>query len=86
MSDPDNTSGPETLSLSAGFPEATRGDWSRLVQAVLKGAPIERLVSTTYDGIPIEPLAPGRGDAKPIVLRVDNTGWQALARIDHGDP
>jgi methylmalonyl-CoA mutase len=77
---------PETLALASDFPEATRDDWVRVAQAVLKGAPFERLVSTTYDGISIEPLAPRRGDARPIVVRAGATPWQALARIDHIDP
>ena len=79
-------SDPENLSLASDFPAATREDWSRVVQAVLKGAPFERLVSTTYDGIAIEPLAPRRGDAEPVIIRPGATAWQALARIDHADP
>ena len=79
-------SDPENLSLASDFPAATREDWSRVVQAVLKGAPFERLVSTTYDGIAIEPLAPRRGDAEPVIIRPGATAWQALARIDHTDP
>jgi methylmalonyl-CoA mutase len=76
---------PETLPLASDFPEATRDDWARIAQAVLKGAPFERLISTTYDGISIEPLAPRRGDARPIVIRQPATPWQALARLDHID-
>ena len=56
---------PETLPLAAGFPTATSEEWRKLVDAVLKGAPFERLVSTTYDGLRIEPLAQGRSDARP---------------------
>jgi methylmalonyl-CoA mutase len=77
-------SDPESLSLATDFPEATRDDWARVVQAVLKGAPFERLLSTTYDGIAIEPLAARRSDAAPIIT--GTTAWQALARIDHTDP
>jgi len=77
---------PETVPLASDFPEATRDDWARIAQAVLKGAPLERLVSTTYDGISIEPLAPRRGDAGPLVIRRGATAWQALARIDQIDP
>ena len=46
------------------FRPATREDWRKLVDAVLKGAPFERLVSTTYDGLAIEPLAARRSDAR----------------------
>ncbi len=84
MPGPENTSDPQNLSLASDFPAATRDDWSRIVQAALKGAPFERLVSTTYDGIAIEPLAARRGDAKPIITGA--TAWQALARIDRTDP
>ncbi len=76
----------EILSFAADFPSATREDWRKLVDAVLKGAPFERLVSTTYDGLRIEPLAAPRMDARPVVGRAGATAWEALARIDHPDP
>ena len=42
----------DDLPLAAAFPPATRAQWRKLVDAVLKGAPFdERLTSTTYDGI-----------------------------------
>jgi len=77
---------PETLPLAADFPSATSEDWRKLVSAVLKGAPFERLVSTTYDGLRIEPLAARRMDARPITARAGATAWEVLARIDHPDP
>jgi methylmalonyl-CoA mutase len=77
---------PETLPLAADFPWATTEDWRKLVDAVLKGAPFERLVSTTYDGLRIEPLAARRTDARPIAARAGATAWEVLARIDHPDP
>ena len=77
---------PETLPFAADFPSATREDWRKLVDAVLKGAPFERLVSTTYDGLRIEPLAARRRDARPIAGRAGATAWEVLARIDHPDP
>jgi len=76
---------PKSLSLASDFSAATRDDWARIVDAVLKGGPFERLISTTYDGISVEPLAARRGDAKPIIIR-PGVAWQALARIDHPDP
>jgi methylmalonyl-CoA mutase len=75
----------QDLSLAAEFPTATRDDWARLVEGVLKGAPIERLTSRTADGLRIEPIyqrakdasvVPGRGAAQP---------WEITQRIDHLD-
>ncbi len=77
---------PETLPLAAGFPTATSEEWRKLVDAVLKGAPFERLVSTTYDGLRIEPLAQGRSDARPVAGRPGAAAWQVVARIEHPDP
>ncbi len=77
---------PETLPLAADFSAATPEDWRKLVDAVLKGAPFERLKSTTYDGLIIEPLAARRSDARPVVARPGATAWQVMARIDHPDP
>ena len=56
-----------------------------MVEAVLKGAPFERLISTSYDGISIEPLTPRHADATPLITRA-SAAWQALARIDYLDP
>jgi methylmalonyl-CoA mutase len=64
----------ETPPLAASTAPATREDWRKLVDAVLKGAPFERLRRTTYDGR----LLPGR--------RRGAAPWQALARVDHPDP
>jgi methylmalonyl-CoA mutase len=72
--------------LAANFAPATREDWRKLVDAVLKGAPFERVRSTTYDGLAIEPLAARRADAQPRSGRRGAAPWQALARIDHPDP
>ena len=71
--------------LAANFAPATREDWRKLVEAVLKGAPFERLRSTTYDGLAIELLAARRADAQPLSGRRGAAPWQALARIDHPD-
>ena len=77
---------PETLPFAADFASATREDWRKLVDTVLKGAPFERLVKTTYDGLRIEPLAARRRDARPVAGRAGATAWEVLARIDHPDP
>src|SRR6516162_8359064 len=75
----------ETPTPAASFAPATQEDWRKLVDAVLKGAPFERLRSTTYDGLTIEPLAGRRPDARPLSGRRGVAPWQALARIDHPD-
>jgi methylmalonyl-CoA mutase len=72
--------------LAANFAPATREDWRKLVDAVLKGAPFERLRSVTYDGLAIEPLAARRPDAQPLSGRRGSAPWQVLARIDQPDP
>jgi methylmalonyl-CoA mutase len=77
---------PETLLLAADFPLATREEWRKLVDAVLKGAPFERLTSTTYDGLSIAPLAERRADARPVAARPGAAPWQVLARVEHPDP
>jgi methylmalonyl-CoA mutase len=76
----------EPVQFAANFPAATGEQWRKLVDAVLKGAPFERLVSTTYDGLAIEPLAARRSDARPLAARPGATPWEILARIDHPDP
>jgi methylmalonyl-CoA mutase len=77
---------PQMLSFVADFPPATRDEWRKLVEAVLKGAPFERLTSRTYDGLAIEPLAARRSQAQPLAMRPGATAWQIMARIDHPDP
>jgi methylmalonyl-CoA mutase len=78
---------PETLLLAADFAPATHEEWRKLVDAVLKGAPFERLICTTYDGLSTEPLAQRRADARPVTARRPGTApWEVLARIDHPDP
>jgi methylmalonyl-CoA mutase len=74
------------LKLGAEFPPASREDWLKLVELVLKGKPFDRLVARTYDGLPIEPLAPRAAQARPIAGRVPGEAWQILQRVDHPDP
>ena len=74
------------LPLAADFPAATRDDWRKLVEAVLKGAPFERLVHTTHDGLRIEPIYPRRTDAMPVASREPAAPWQVMQRVDHPDP
>jgi methylmalonyl-CoA mutase len=73
------------LKLAAEFPAATRADWLKLVDKVLKGAPIETIVSKTYDGLTIEPLYE-RGSGTAIAGRAPGAPWQVLQRADLPDP
>lgn len=74
----------DTLTLAGEFPPASREQWKALVDAVLKGAPFDRLVHRTRDGLTIEPLYPRRSDTRTIAGR---TGpWEIVQRMDHPDP
>jgi methylmalonyl-CoA mutase len=75
------------LPLAAEFPPATREQWLKLVEGVLKGAPFEKkLVHKTYDGLKIEPLYERAVDARPVPGRAPASPWQIMARVDHPDP
>ncbi|MBI5318881.1 methylmalonyl-CoA mutase subunit beta [Bradyrhizobium sp.] len=79
------TSSTEDLRLAAEFAPATRDDWRKLVDGVLKGAPFEKLVGKTYDGIRIEPIYTRAKGAAPIAGRAAAAPWQIMQRIDHPD-
>ncbi|MDF2995953.1 MAG: Methylmalonyl-CoA mutase [Xanthobacteraceae bacterium] len=73
--------------MEHGFPEATREDWLRLVEAVLKGAPYDkRLVTRTRDGFTLDALPPRRSDAAPIAGRAPGARWRVISRIEDPDP
>ena len=75
------------LALATEFPAATREQWLKLVERVLKGATFEdKLVTRTADGLAIEPLYPRSSAAKPIAARAPGARWQVMQRIDHPDP
>jgi methylmalonyl-CoA mutase len=75
------------LPLAAEFPTATREQWRKLVEGVLKGAPFEkRLVAKTYDGLAVEPLYPRNADAQPVFGRMPGAAWTIMQRVDHPDP
>jgi methylmalonyl-CoA mutase len=77
----------EELAFASEFPAATREQWLKLVDGVLKGAPFEkRLVSRTYDGLTIQPLYPRAADAQPVAARAPGAPWTVMQRIDHPDP
>ncbi|KAA5601947.1 methylmalonyl-CoA mutase subunit beta [Blastochloris sulfoviridis] len=75
------------LSLASDFPAATRDDWLKVVENVLKGAPFDKkLVSATADGIRIEPIYPRRADRAPLAGRAAGAPWRVMARLDIPDP
>jgi methylmalonyl-CoA mutase len=76
---------PDTLSFAGDFPQVTREDWRKLVDAVLKGEPFERLRSETYDNLSIEPLYDRAADAKPAAGRAPGGAWTLSQRVDHPD-
>jgi len=74
------------LSLASEFPAATREQWLKLVDAVLKGAPFDdKLVSITHDGLRIAPLYQRDAAAMPIAGRPPGMPWQIVQRIDLPD-
>ena len=76
----------DDLPLASEFPAATREQWLKLVDGVLKGADFERrLVSRTYDGLKIEPLYPKAEDA-PRAARATPGRWRVAQRVDHPAP
>jgi methylmalonyl-CoA mutase len=77
---------PEQPVSPSDFPAAAEADWRKLVAAVLKGAPFERLESRTYDGQTIEPLYLRARTATSIAGRAGGTPWTILQRVDHPDP
>ncbi|MCD6071559.1 MAG: methylmalonyl-CoA mutase [Microvirga sp.] len=76
----------DDLSLAADFPQATREQWLKLVEGVLKGADFEKkLVSRSHDGIAIQPLYPKAEGSAPIA-REQAGRWRVSQRVDHPDP
>lgn len=71
----------------ASFPTASREDWLKLVEGVLKGAPYDkRMLTRTYDGFTLDALAPRRPAAELVAGRAAGTPWKLLARLDLPDP
>jgi methylmalonyl-CoA mutase len=76
----------DDLSLAADFPQATREQWLKLIEGVLKGADFQKkLVSRTHDGIEIQPLYPKAEGSEPI-SREKAGRWRVSQRVDHPDP
>jgi methylmalonyl-CoA mutase len=77
---------PDDLSLAADFPQATREQWLKLVEGVLKGADFQKkLVSRSHDGIAIQPLYPKAEKSTPVA-REQAGRWRVSQRVDHPDP
>jgi methylmalonyl-CoA mutase len=78
---------PENPAFAAEFAPATRAQWLKLVEKVLKGAAFDqKFVAKTYDGLRIEPLYARAADAKPVAGRTPGGPWQVMVRVDHPDP
>src|SRR5262245_19972952 len=76
----------DDLPLAADFPPATREQWRKLVEHMLKGAPLEgRLLAKTYDALAIEPLYGRKARAQPIAARPAAAPWSVMQRVDHPD-
>ncbi|HEY8382800.1 MAG TPA: methylmalonyl-CoA mutase subunit beta [Microvirga sp.] len=76
----------DDLSLAADFPQASREQWLKLVEGVLKGAEFDkRLVARSPDGLRIEPLYPKAEGAVPVA-RQEPGRWRVTQRVDHPDP
>src|ERR1700681_333215 len=76
----------DDLTLGAELPPATREQWLKLVDGVLKGAPFDKLAARTYDDLRIEPLYPRAAGARPVAGRQPGAAWTLLQRVDHPDP
>lgn len=75
----------DDLRLAADFAPASRDDWRKLVDGVLKGAPFEKLVGKTYDGLRIDPIYERARNATAIPGRAAAAPWQIMQRVDHPD-
>jgi methylmalonyl-CoA mutase len=76
----------DDLSLASDFPQATREQWLKLVEGVLKGADFQKkLVSRSHDGIAIQPLYATAEGTAPIA-REQAGRWRVSQRVDHPDP
>src|ERR1700754_5161462 len=75
----------DDLRLAADFAPASRDDWRKLVDGVLKGAPFEKLAGKTYDGLRIDPIYERAKNAAVIPGRAPAAPWQIMQRVDHPD-
>lgn len=75
----------DDLALAAEFPPASRDEWRKLVDGVLKGAPYDKLTSRTSDALPIAPIYEPAQGATVVGGRPAAAPWQIMQRIDHPD-
>ncbi|EIM25537.1 methylmalonyl-CoA mutase family protein [Microvirga lotononidis] len=76
----------DDLSLAADFPQATREQWLKRVEGVLKGADFrKKLVARSHDGIDIQPLYPKAEGSAPVA-REQAGRWRVSQRMDHPEP
>ena len=76
-----------TFRLAVTFQSATREEWLRLVDQVLKGASFEdKLVTQTHDGLRVAPLSPRRPKALPISGREPGAAWAVIQRVNDPQP
>ncbi len=75
----------DDLRLAADFAPASRDDWRKLVDGVLRGAPFEKLTGKTYDGLRIDPIYERARNAAVIPGRAPAAPWQIMQRVDHPD-
>jgi methylmalonyl-CoA mutase len=74
------------LTLATDFSQATREQWVKRVEGVLKGADFEKkLVARSHDGIAIQPLYPKAEGSAPIA-REQAGRWLVSQRVDHPEP
>ncbi len=74
------------LPPTPAFPAATRDDWMKRVETVLKGAAFEKvLVGRSSDGIAIAPLYARKHDGAPIARVGAASRWRVMQRADIPD-
>ncbi|WP_127090039.1 methylmalonyl-CoA mutase subunit beta [Aquabacter cavernae] len=74
------------LPFAADLKPASREDWLKLVDGVLKGAPYDKkLVTRTQDGLVLDPLPPRAPDALTVAGRAAGAPWTISARVDQPD-
>ncbi len=76
----------DSTSFADVFPAATEAQWRARVDAVLKGAPFEKLQGRSYDGLTISPLYTRLLEDRPRAVKAGEPGWARLARVDNPDP
>ncbi|MEW6121475.1 MAG: methylmalonyl-CoA mutase family protein [Pseudomonadota bacterium] len=74
------------LPFAADLKPASREDWLKLVDGVLKGAPYDKkLVTRTLDGLVLDPLPARDPGAFAVAGRAAGAPWTISARVDQAD-